>query len=176
MMKKLFLLLPLALVLPAVADDDNFRSFDKNGDKVVEYIEYARAKKLKFDRLDRDRNKSVSLPELERAMAAEQAEASESKKAGTPVEITYDVFALPHFDELDKDKNESVSLMEFGGGVKQVFDALDGIETGKLDKKITLAEYAKAVDKAKAEAQASAAAKATKKGSQAKGSGAKPKP
>lgn len=150
------LLLPFALSGLALAEDGvpkAFVAYDSDKDGSVTYIEFAKVKKSEFDALDRDRSKSLTLQEAEKAPSVEAD----------------DFFALPSFDEIDADKDETLTLSEYGTSVQKVFQYLDAIEGGQEDKIVTLTEYVAAVKIQQAKAAAAgpgAAATAARKGSQ----------
>lgn len=149
-------------------DDTPFRALDRDGDKVVTYLEFATKKKTEFDAMDRNRDRSVTQEEHEAASLAE-AETAAAEEEGSKV-FKADVFALPEFKAMDKDQDLAVSLMEFGDGVKSTFSALDAMESGETDERISLVEFQVAVQQAKAKAMQ---AEALKKGSAPKGSAPK---
>ena len=157
-MKKITLILPFALLSSVFADEASFAKHDGDNNGEVTYIEFAKVQKLEFDKLDRDRSKSLSMDEAGKAEAVDQ----------------YDLFALPAAQEMDANGDQQVALTEFGAAVKSVFDKLDAIESGSADGKVPKAEYLAAVSKKKA---AAAAAKTAKdpKGSAAKKKGSAPK-
>lgn len=161
-MKKRFLIPLISLAFAGFAAAEEapkaFQAFDVDKNGSVAYLEFAKAKKAEFDALDRDRSSSLTLAEAEKAPSVEAD----------------NFFVLPSFDEMDKDSNSTLTLAEYGAGVQAVFNYLDGIQGGELDKIVTLPEYLAAVKKAEAEAAAGVAAKAATKGSK-KGSQSKAK-
>ncbi|MFT5468319.1 MAG: hypothetical protein ACI8UO_003428 [Verrucomicrobiales bacterium] len=159
-MKKLSLIPLISLAFAGFASAEDapkpFQTFDADKNGKVAYLEYAKAKKGEFDALDRDRSRGLTLAEAEKA----------------PMVAEDDFFSLPSFDEMDSDSNQTLTLAEYGTGVQTVFNFLDAIKDGEMDKIVTLPEYLMAIQKAKVAAAsgtaASAATKGSRKGSQAK--------
>jgi len=154
-MKKSFLFLTYSLCVVSTSSifaDESFAKYDSNRDGVAEYRELATEKKKnEFDKMDRNRDKSVS----------------EAEYAAVPIVKSgdWDLFATPDFKTLDADGNGSVSLAEFGAAVKSILERIDSNKTGS----VTAEVYATAVQKSK-EAAAAATASQAPKGSAPKGS------
>lgn len=127
--------LPLAFALflftiLSVAADESFEKYDTNGDKMVTYEELLRFKTFEFDKLDRNRDRSIAEEEFDRLDedSVSKYELFHSSNFGTPYDIGV------------------ISLIEYEEHVRRIINRLDT----SADNAVSEEEYAAAVAEAKA--------------------------
>ncbi|MEX2578228.1 MAG: EF-hand domain-containing protein [Verrucomicrobiales bacterium] len=138
-MKNLIAPLALAAALTSLSTaNDAFSRFDANGDGMVTFEELARAKTLEFDRLDRDRDRTLSAPEF----GARPAEENQERDP-------FDLFDPSSLGTADLE-GRSVSLAEYRDLLRELINRLDTT----ADNAVSEEEYEAAVSAAKEEAAA----------------------